>query len=69
MCEAGSSASRFGCCDVALNVIAIGAVLVGVPVYLVGADQARSYLNDLRIKGGDLIEKVNTSRDLIETAE
>jgi hypothetical protein len=55
--------------SVALNVIAIGAVLVGVLVYLVGADQARSYLEDLRSKGGDLIEKVNTSRDLIETAE
>ena len=51
---------------VALNVIAIGAVLVGVLVYLVGADQARSYLDDLRSKGRELIEKVNTSRELIE---
>ncbi len=44
--------------SIALNVIAIGAVLVGVLVYLVGADQARSYLDDLRSKGEELIEKV-----------
>ncbi len=55
--------------SIALNVIAIGAVLIGVLVYLVGADQARSYLDDLRSKGGELIEKVNKGSELTETVK
>jgi hypothetical protein len=52
--------------SIALNVIAIGAVLVGVLVYLVGGDQARSYLEEIRSKGGELIENVNTGSELIK---
>ena len=44
--------------NIALIVIAIAAVIGGVVVYLVGPDQAKDYLNDIRETGGVLIEQV-----------
>ncbi len=44
--------------SIALVVIAIGAVLAGLLVYLVGPDQAQGYLENLRETGGVLLEQV-----------
>jgi uncharacterized membrane protein len=49
--------------NIALTVVAIIALVGGVVVYLVGPDQAKGYLEDLRETGSELIE---TGSELID---
>jgi len=53
--------------NIALTVVAIIALVGGVVVYLVGPDQAKGYLEDLRETGGELIDQVTeTGSELID---